>query len=69
MPTDWSIFFDGLMHDLASNMLYLMPVLIVLMAIGGWRALRQAEAICRELQRAKEQADRDRAAESTERRP
>ena len=69
MHSDWFIVVGGLAHDLATNMLYLMPVLIVLMAIGAWRALRQADEVVRELQRAKEQTARDRAAEYTERRP
>lgn len=69
MHSDWFIVVGGLAHDLATNMLYLMPVLIVLMAIGAWRALRQADEVVRELQRAKEQSARDRAAENTERRP
>lgn len=68
MHSDWFIFVDGLAHDLARNMLYLIPVLIVLMAIGAWRALRQADEVVRDLQRAKEQAARDHAAEHTERR-
>ncbi|MCA7901524.1 hypothetical protein LGM39_19310 [Burkholderia cepacia] len=50
-------------------MLYLMPVLIVLMAIGARRLLRQTEDVVRELQRAKERAARDRAPEHPERRP
>ncbi|KVW05372.1 hypothetical protein WL99_28725 [Burkholderia cepacia] len=69
MHTDWFVFLGDFSHDLATNMLYLMPVLIVLMAIGAWRALRQADEVVRELQRAKVQAARDRAAEDTERRP
>lgn len=69
MHSDWFIVVGRLAHDLATNMLYLMPVLIVLMAIGAWRALRQADEVVRELQRAKEQSARDRTAENTERRP
>lgn len=69
MHSDWFIVVGGLAHDLATNMLYLMPVLIVLMAIGAWRALRQADEVVRELLRAKEQSARDRAAENKERRP
>ncbi|WP_318828399.1 hypothetical protein [Burkholderia cepacia] len=69
MHSDWFIVVGGLAHDLATDMLYLMPVLIVLMAICAWRALRQADEVVRELQRAKEQPARDRAAENTERRP
>ncbi|KWF83380.1 hypothetical protein WL94_23375 [Burkholderia cepacia] len=69
MHSDWFIVVGGLAHDLATNMLYLMPVLIVLMAIGARRLLRQTEDVVRELQRAKERGDRDRAPEHTERRP
>lgn len=69
MPTDWFVFLGDFSHDLATNMLYLMPVLAVLMAVGAWRLLRQTDDVVRELERAREQTARGRVADNTERRP
>ncbi|MGU3779027.1 hypothetical protein [Burkholderia metallica] len=69
MNFDWFKFLGDLAHDLARNVLYVMPVLVVLMAVAAKRVLRQVDETVASLQRAKADATRDRDADSTERRP
>lgn len=59
MNSDWFIFLSDLAHDLARNMLYVMPVLAVLMVVGARRILRQTDETVASLRRAKADAARE----------